>query len=1408
MKYSQNEIIYPYEYTAPVIRLCSFMIATMLLLFYKQKGVFTSGLLFLYWFFMAIQSSVNYWALIDSIQNPGYREWTFEQTDLVLKSIQLTSIILVCLLYCVADSVNENGGKEFNAAGNFVSSSFVSHLFFHWYDSMAYLGFKKALTQSDLWDLPEESRTKLIHDNFSELLTESQQSLKLMNAKKPLNKARSNLFRTLLKSFWPWLLACFILKLFSSLLAFASPQLLDLLLTFIRSNDPSWKGVILALGMFVAALLQSLFDSQYEFWIQTTSMRMRSALISAIYHKSLRLSGLGRRDYTSGEIVNIMAVDTQRIIDYVNIINVLWSAPVQICLSVTLLWFQLGVASIAGLIFMTALVPLNACIRGAIKNYQIKVMAEKDKRSKMVSEVLNGMKVLKLYAWEGAFEDMIMSIRQNEVGYLKKQATWQTVTNFLANFSPFSVSLVCFGTFVLIDSSNVLDANKAFVSLSLINLLRVPLIQLPMVVTYGANCIISMKRIDKYLQGDELDPNAVAHEPNTATPISVKNATFSWSQDEEAVLTNINIEVPQNKLIAIVGPVGSGKSSLLAALLGDLHKKQGSINVHGRIAYVPQTAWLRNATVRQNIVFGETFRQEKYNNVIEACALTPDMKILPGGDTTEIGERGINLSGGQKQRISIARAVYSNSDVYLLDDPLSAVDAHVASHLFDKVIGPKGLLKHKTRLLVTHRITFLPQVDQIIVMKDGKIHESGTYNELMAKKGEFADFIIQYLSEFESDSDLKDENPIMIEEMKASVKPELEARRASINALSRELSRLSIRSIRSASVLNLSLDKKMEESLKNHNIVTTEKAETGSVKFSVYLEFFQAVGVMAFVLTIFFYLVASGLTFSSTLWLTEWSDDADDPVKLNNTSFRLYRLGVYAALGTGSSLLILINTQIFAMALLNGANWIHNKMLHKIIRAPMSFFDTTPTGRILNRFTKDIDTTDTTIVPNFRSLFNLIFRNLVAMVGICMESGYLIFGIGIIGVIYAFIQKFYIASSRQLRRIESITRSPIYSHFSETITGSTSIRAYGATDHFIQECYRKVDTNHSSFFLNIGANRWLSIRLELFGNLIVTIAAFTAVATRGSSSAGSTGLALSYALQMTQILNFLIRQVSNVENSVVSIERCLEYTKIESEAIWIDDNNQPRKTWPEKGEIIFKNYSTRYREGLDLVLENIFCKIKPNEKVGIVGRTGAGKSSLTLALFRLVEPAQGTIAIDGEDICKFGLHDLRQRLTIIPQDPVLFSATFRKNFDPFHKYSDSEIWKALELANLKEYVASLESGLDYSIAEGGENLSVGQRQLVCLTRALLRKTQVLVLDEATAAVDVETDELIQETIRREFADCTIVTIAHRLNTIMDYDKIIVMDKGKIVEYDSPNNLLADKNSIFYSMAKEAKLVHV
>ncbi|XP_015783925.1 multidrug resistance-associated protein 1 [Tetranychus urticae] len=1413
-----DEITYPTDYYTPFIKLLTYILAFFLILLYRRKGAHTSGLLFIFWLLMTIYSSINFSTLIASLKYPSVQSWSFDKSDIINKSLQTSATICQLILYCFADTRRQVFTEDVQNECPYASSSFISRLLFFWYDSMALKGFRKTLTQGDMWNLISDNQTQTIEKHFDPHLQSATEYIQYSNYDKPTTSSsqrrstlKVSILGVLIKAFWPVLLFGAICKLISSLLVFASPQLMDALLTFIVSDEPAWKGYTIAIGMFTAALFQSILDSQYEFWTQTTSMRMRSALLATIYRKSLRLSSLGRRDFTTGEIVNLMAVDTQRIVDYVNIVNFVWSSPVQLVITVYLLWRQLGVSSIAGLAIMLILVPFNGLVTTKFKNCQLRLMKEKDARSKLVSEVLNGMKVLKLYAWEGAFGDIIASIRKNEIDALKMQAIWSAGITFAFACAPFLITVISFATYVLIDKSHVLDANKAFVSISLINILSGPLAFLPIVVTYGANFFISIRRINKYLQGDELDEDAILHEVDPTTPVTIRNASFSWSPDEEETLKDIDMEVSKQKLVAIVGTVGSGKSSLLSALLGDLYKKQGYVNVYGKIAYVPQSAWIQNATVRNNIIFGSPFVKDKYDKVIEACALAPDLQILTGGDQTEIGERGINVSGGQKQRISIARAVYSNSDIYLLDDPLSAVDAHVAKHLFDKVIGPKGLLKNKTRLLVTHRITFLPQVDQIIVMKDGKFRESGTYAELMAKKGEFADFIVQYLAE--QGDELDPEAASLIKTLAPEIDAKLSQARseASSGSLTSSLRQRKGTSMvrRRTSTITSGLTQAGDEVNEKENkfkLIESETAETGSVKLKVYLDYFVAIGVTACIMLIILFGASSAFNLGTNLWLTAWSDDSLNPANNNNTALRNKRLGVYTALGLSETIFTLANTIVMNICIVNGAKWIHEKMLTRLIRAPMSFFDTTPLGRILNRFTKDIDTADTTISFNLRLLVSQLFRTIVSIIVICLETTYLIVVIIVLGVVYILVQKFYISSSRQLRRIESVTRSPIYSHFSETVTGSTSIRAYGASERFTNEMYTRIDINHSSFYPNVGANRWLAIRLELLGNLIVTITALFAVITKGGSSPGTTGLSISYALQITSILNMLVRAVSDVETNIVSIERCLEYTRVPTEAPWVIPSHRPKDNWPKKGQISFKSYSTRYRPGLDLVLKDIVCTIQPNEKVGIVGRTGAGKSSLTLALFRLIEPASGTITIDEEDITQLGLHDLRSRLTVIPQDPVLFSGSFRRNFDPFDMYTDREIWRALEQAHLKSFVDTLDSGLEHEIAEGGENLSVGQRQLVCLTRALLRKTKVLILDEATAAVDVETDELIQETIRKEFKNCTIVTIAHRLNTIMDYDKIIVMDKGQIIEYDSPKNLLADTKTVFYSMAKDAKLV--
>ena len=947
---------------------------------------------------------------------------------------------------------------------------------------------------------------------------------------------------------------------------------------------------------------------------------------------------------------------------------------------------------------------------------------------------------------------------------------------------------------------------------------------MPLLLTFATMFVVSMKRIGKYLNSDEFDESSICHSNNMNGPaVKIENASFSWSRDQaNPNLQDINIEVPKGELVAVVGRVGSGKSSLLSSLLYDIFKTKGSVSINGSLAYVPQQAWIQNATLRQNIVFTSTYEENKYKRVVEAAALSSDIKILAAGDMTEIGEKGINLSGGQKQRVSLARAVYSDSDIILLDDPLSAVDTLVGKHIFEKVIGPNGLLKNKTRILVTQKISLLPHVDRIIVMTDGKVSESGSYQELMEQKGAFADFLLEYLEE-----EPEDEYDPELEQIKEKMRPELERHLSkkseaasspgsaksgslkdkSCSVLSNKSGICRMR--RSVSVTDDKRPKTPQEKPKGPpggTLVQTETEEVGGVGFKVYKGYFIAMGLWSVFFVFAVTTLSSAINIYSSLWLSYWADDALFPERANNTSLRDTRMIVYGVLGVAESILILIGNLIAFLGTLRASGILHNVMLDSILHAPMSFFDTTPLGRVQNRFTKDIDALDTSIRMTIRSFLNSLYKTIVTLIVISLQTPlFLVLAIPL-SIIYYVVQRYYIASSRQLKRIEATSRSPIYTHFSETVTGSSCIRAYGVVDTFILECETRVDKNAQSYLLSSAASRWLGVRLEFVGNLIVFASALFAVTELGTSNPALAGLTISYALTVTSTLNLMVRGSVDLENNLVSAERCIEYTRVPSESAWYNEATKPNKSWPDNGVIQFDNYSTRYRQGLDLVLRRVSFQSKPCEKIGIVGRTGAGKSSLTLSLFRLIEPTNGSIIIDNLDITRLGLQDLRSRLTIIPQDPVLFTGSLRLNLDPFEAYTDSDIWNALELAHLKDFVSASEGGLQFMVSEGGENLSVGQRQLVCLARALLRKSKILVLDEATAAVDLETDDLIQKTIRKEFASSSIITIAHRLNTVIDYDRILVLDEGEVAEFDSPSHLMSNPNTKFYAMARAAGLL--
>uniref|UniRef100_A0A5F9C1S4 Multidrug resistance-associated protein 1 n=1 Tax=Oryctolagus cuniculus TaxID=9986 RepID=A0A5F9C1S4_RABIT len=1212
----------------------------------------------------------------------------------------------------------------------------------------------------------------------------------------------------------------FFFKAVHDLMMFAGPEILKLLINFVNDKTaPDWQGYFYTALLFVSACLQTLVLHQYFHICFVSGMRIKTAVIGAVYRKALVITNSARKSSTVGEIVNLMSVDAQRFMDLATYINMIWSAPLQVILALCLLWLNLGPSVLAGVAVMVLMVPFNAVMAMKTKTYQVAHMKSKDNRIKLMNEILNGIKVLKLYAWELAFKEKVMDIRQEELKVLKKSAYLAAVGTFTWVCTPFLVALSTFAVYVMVDENNILDAQKAFVSLALFNILRFPLNILPMVISSIVQASVSLKRLRIFLSHEELEPDSIERrsvkDGGGTNSITVKNATFTWARGEPPTLNGITFSIPEGALVAVVGQVGCGKSSLLSALLAEMDKVEGHVALKGSVAYVPQQAWIQNDSLRENILFGRQLQERYYQAVLEACALLPDLEILPSGDRTEIGEKGVNLSGGQKQRVSLARAVYCDADIYLFDDPLSAVDAHVGKHIFESVVGPKGMLKHKTRILVTHSISYLPQVDVIVVMSGGKISEMGSYQELLARDGAFAEFLRTYASA-EQEQDAEDEGGRVEGEARGltgSSGPGKETKQMENGMLvtdgggkplQRQLSSSSSYSgdISRQHNSTTELQKPGAKEEETWKLMEADKAQTGQVKLSVYWDYMKAIGLFISFLSIFLFLCNHVSSLASNYWLSLWTDD---PVVNGTQEHTKVRLSVYGALGISQGIAVFGYSMAVSIGGIFASRRLHLDLLHNVLRSPMSFFERTPSGNLVNRFSKELDTVDSMIPQVIKMFMGSLFSVVGACIIVLLATPIAAVIIPPLGLVYFFVQRFYVASSRQLKRLESVSRSPVYSHFNETLLGVSVIRAFEEQERFIRQSDLKVDENQKAYYPSIVANRWLAVRLECVGNCIVLFAALFAVISRHSLSAGLVGLSVSYSLQVTAYLNWLVRMSSEMETNIVAVERLKEYSETEKEAPWQIQETAPPSTWPQVGRVEFRDYGLRYREDLDLVLKHINVTIDGGEKVGIVGRTGAGKSSLTLGLFRINESAEGEIIIDGVNIAKIGLHDLRFKITIIPQDPVLFSGSLRMNLDPFSRYSDEEVWTSLELAHLKEFVSALPDKLNHECAEGGENLSVGQRQLVCLARALLRKTKILVLDEATAAVDLETDDLIQSTIRTQFDDCTVLTIAHRLNTIMDYTRVIVLDKGEVRECGSPSQLL-QRRGLFYSMAKDAGLV--
>ncbi|XP_072275072.1 multidrug resistance-associated protein 1-like isoform X1 [Pyxicephalus adspersus] len=1432
--WERSQSIYraPVFVVSPTVLGITMLLATFIIQYERIKGVQSSGVMLNFWFIALLCAIIIFRSKVIHALKQGASVDVFRDVTFYIYFL-LVLVELILAAFSDQPPLFSERVNDPNPCPE-SSASFLSKITFWWISRMMVEGYKRPLENKDLWSLNKDDTSvevvpvlaknwekeylkakkqpfKMTYspkkaDKQSEPNDEIREEAEALIVKTPAKDVQPSLFKALYKTFGPYFFMSSFFKIIHDILMFSGPEILKLLIKFVRDkNAPDWQGYLYTGLLFFCACLQTLILHKYFHICFVTGLRLKTAIIGVVYRKALVISNSARRTSTIGEIVNLMSVDAQRFMDLATYINMIWSAPLQVVLALYLLWENLGPSVLAGVAVMILLVPVNAVIAMKTKKYQVVQMKCKDNRIKLMNEILNGIKVLKLYAWELAFKEKVLGIRQEELKVLKKSAYLSAVGTFTWVCAPFLVALSTFSVYVLIDPSNVLDAEKAFVSLALFNILRFPLNMLPMVISSMVQASVSLKRLRVFLSHEELEPDSIIREPqkNGHGCIDMRNATFSWSKSDPPSLKEINLTIPEGSLVAVVGQVGCGKSSLLSALLGEMEKKDGFVAMKGGVAYVPQQAWIQNASLKDNILFGRERKEPVYKKVLEACALLPDLEILPSGDRTEIGEKGVNLSGGQKQRVSLARAVYCNADVYLLDDPLSAVDAHVGKHIFEKVIGPKGLLKDKTRILVTHGVSYLPHVDSIIVMVDGKITEVGSYQELLEQDGAFAEFLRTYANAEQNNTQEHTE----VEEEEEVPSPTEEKHMENgmlINEKGETLQRqLSVSSDTKSTQQNSTADlQKSGAEKEDWKLTEADKAKTGRVKSAVFWEYMKATGLLLSFLSVILFLCNHVSSLASNYWLSLWTDDEVVNGTQRNTKMRL---SVYGALGMSQGIAVFGYSTTVSLGGVLASRYLHMDLLHNVLRFPMSFFERTPSGNLVNRFSKEMDTIDSTIPQIIKMFMGSLFNVIGACIIILIATPIVAVIIPPLGLLYFFVQRFYVATSRQLKRLESVSRSPVYSHFNETLLGASVIRAFGEQKQFIHVSDSRVDENQRAYYPSIVSNRWLAIRLEFVGNCIVLFASLFAVISRHTLSPGLVGLSVSYALQVTAYLNWLVRMSSELETNIVAVERVKEYADLEQEAPWTLQETKPESRWPHEGKIEFHNYCLRYREDLDLALKNINATVQGGEKVGIVGRTGAGKSSLTLGLFRINEAASGEIVIDGCNIAKIGLHDLRFKLTIIPQDPVLFSGSLRMNLDPFEKYTDDEIWSALELAHLKNFVSGLPDKLNHECAEGGENLSIGQRQLVCLARALLRKTKILVLDEATAAVDLETDGLIQSTIRKEFEDCTVITIAHRLNTIMDYTRVMVLDRGQIVEFNSPSNLL-QKKGCFYNMAKDSGLV--
>ncbi|KAF2134156.1 ABC multidrug transporter-like protein [Dothidotthia symphoricarpi CBS 119687] len=1331
------------------------------------------------------------------------------------------------------------------------NAGFLSRLTFQWMQPLMSKGYKRPLEKNDLWAVnPNRSA-----DVLAERMEASFKRRLQEGGKRPLLGALFDTFK------WEFIIGG-LCQLTASVIQAVAPFVLRYLINFAtrayiaqRTDQPAphiGEGIGLVVGITVMQFCQSLATNHFMYRGMIIGGQARAVLITQVFDKAQKLSGRakaggkavvdapppdikpgseaekkwyqrllkkkkqkqtpsgaagvdgGGEGWGNGRIVNLMSTDTYRVDQASGFFHMIWTAPIGIVITIILLLVNLSYSALPGLGLILIAMPLLGKAVGTLFRRRVAINKITDQRVSLTQEILQGVRFVKYFGWETSFLERIQNIRNKEIGGIQVLLTLRNAILAVGMSMPVFASMISFITYSQVHPN--LDPARIFSSLALFNSMRIPLNFLPLVIGQVIDANASINRLQEFFLAEEAEESTV-WDYNAKDAVVIQDADFTWErhpsheaedspgkgppgkkptkkekkekkaqgaitpspdanekpveEEEPFSMKGLNLTFGRDELVAIIGSVGSGKSSLLAALAGDMRKTNGEVTIGASRAFCPQYAWIQNASVRENIVFGKDFKQKWYDQVIEACALRPDFDMLPHSDATEIGERGITVSGGQKQRMNIARAIYFDADIILMDDPLSAVDAHVGRHIMDNAIC--GLLKNKCRILATHQLHVLNRCDRIIWVEEGHVQAVDTFDNLMASNEDFQQLMTQTKSEEkhdEEDEALEDEG-----ENEKKV-----------------------------------ITKTKKKSKKQVALMQVEERATKSVSWDVWIEYIRAggglwVGPLVFILLV----LSQGANIVTSLWLSYWTS--------NKFGFSegAY-IGAYASFGfTQAVLMFLFSISVSIFGTEAGKTMLH-RAITRVLRAPMSFFDTTPLGRITNRFSKDIDVMDNTLTDSMRMYFLTLAQIIAVFILIIAYYYYYVIALGPLAIIFWWSATFYRSSAREVKRHESVLRSTVFSRFGEAVMGTPTIRAYGLQAQFSRSVRAAVDDMNSAYYLTFANQRWLSMRLDLVGMLLVFTTGILVVTSRFSVDPSIAGLVLSYILTIVQMIQFTVRQLAEVENNMNATERIHHYgTQLEEEAPL--KMGEVRSTWPEHGEIVFDNVEMRYRDGLPLVLKGLSMHVRAGERIGVVGRTGAGKSSIMSTLFRLQELAGGSISIDGVDISQVGLHDLRSKLAIIPQDPTLFKGTIRSNLDPFHEHSDLELWGALRQADLVSNESTVDdhSGrihLDSIVEEEGLNFSLGQRQLMALARALVRQSQIIVCDEATSSVDQETDARIQKTIISGFKGKTLLCIAHRLKTIITYDRICVMDAGLIAELDTPAKLY-DQGGIFTSMCERS-----